>query len=119
MLTFLVTQSCGKERVINDGRAGEQNEWSEMRETIATISVDVLAIAVHDIVDAIRVILTYLDQGAPLEALQAALPEWCELRFSLDDMPDAYNGVPVLPGHARGNIIGLWSPETEQWMYVA
>ena len=34
MPTFLVTQSCGKERVINDIRAGEQNEWSEMLETM-------------------------------------------------------------------------------------
>ena len=58
MPTFLVTQGCGKERVINDGRAGEQNEWSEMLETIFTISVDFLAIAAHEILDAIRVIWT-------------------------------------------------------------
>ena len=53
MPTFLVTQGCGKERVINDGRAGEQNEWSEMLETIFTISVDFLATAAHEILDAI------------------------------------------------------------------
>ena len=55
----------------------------------------------------------------PLETLQAALPEWCTLWFPFDDIPDAYSGVPVRPDHARGNIIGLWSPESSQWMYVA
>ena len=58
MPTFLVVQGCGKERVINDARAGEQNDWSEMPETIFTISVDFIATATHTVLDRVRAIWT-------------------------------------------------------------
>jgi hypothetical protein len=97
MPTFLVTQGCGKERVINDGRAGGQNHWSEMLETIFAISVDFLAVAAFTILDQVRELWTGLDAEAALADLAAAMPAWAELSVSLDDIPDAYNGVPVWP----------------------
>ena len=119
MPTFLVTQSCGKQRVINDAKAGAQNAWSEMLETIFAISVDFIATAAYVLLDEIRAVWAEVTMDAVLADILAALPHWCSLRISLDDIPDAYNGVPVRPDQARANIIALWSPPDQCWVYVS
>ena len=46
------------------------------------------------------------------------LPEWSEVRVALDDILDAYNGVPVKPSQCRANIIALWCLSKQQRVFV-
>ena len=80
------------------------------------IDVDFIASATFTVLDEIREEWADLEPSAPLDQLKAAMPEWAEMQFALEDIPDAYNGVPVLPSHSRANISMLWSPSDSKWV---
>jgi hypothetical protein len=118
MPTFLVKQSCGKARVINDAKAGEQNSFTKMRETIFAISVDFCSIAGRAVLHAILEKWSGLDRAADVHACVNALPDWARLEIGLTDVPDAYNGTPCKPAHLPANISAVFDPECSEWKFV-
>jgi hypothetical protein len=118
MPTFLVVQSCGKLRVINDARAGCQNYFTAMWETIFIISVDWVAQATYVVLYWILWIWCNNPSQGPVEELLQALPPWAVIALGLDDIPDAYNGTPVFPRHAPANIASVYNVEERDWNFV-
>ena len=74
MSRFIVTQSCGKQRVIDDARRSGHNHATMMEETIFSISVDFIPATLKCLQQVCH------DQGNELP----------EMELSTDDLPDAY-----------------------------
>ena len=114
MPTFLVTQACGKKGVINDGARGQQNLYTRMLETIFTLNVDFITV----ILAAILTEFLGISASLAVAEILPLLPEWAALEMGLDDIPDAYNGTPVVREQAAANIAAVYCPETSEWLHV-
>lgn len=53
-----------------------------------------------------------------LEAL-LALPEWFAPLMGLEDLPDAYRGVPIHPEDQRACYVAVWHPKHKLWVFAA
>ena len=100
---FLLHQG-EKERLIDDGRRGGQNDWSAMSETIYTIGLDLVPALAHSL--AHKTMETY-----------GKLPPWFQLQLGTDDLPDAFRGCPIHPAHQRAAVVAVWDPGEESWKF--
>ena len=100
---FLLHQG-DKDRLIDDGRRGGQNDWSAMQETIFTIGLDLVpAMAYH--------------LATLAKELYGALPPWFHLQIGTDDLPDAFRGCPIHPEQQRAAVIAIWVPQDKAWRF--
>ena len=104
---FLVHQSDGKKRLIDDGKRGRHNEWSGLHETIFTIGVDLIPSVAAAVKEQLE------DSATDNEDL-----EWADLFVSTTDLPDAFRGLPVAPSDQRATVIAIWHPEKHQWVFT-
>ena len=98
---FLIEQSDGKKRVIDNARRTGHNAHTELAETIWTVSVDCIASFASMVVQ--RFQLDQLQHGDHLD--------WLSLRIGTDDLPDAYRGLPVADQHLPFSIVAIYVPE--------
>ena len=98
---FLIVQSCGKQRVIDNGRKTGHNRHTILSETISTTSVDFIA-------STARMVTQELQSTHPQPCGQI---EWLQLRIGTDDLPDAYRGLPVCEEHLRYSVVAVYIPD--------
>ena len=91
---FMVIQSDGKQRCIDNARKSGHNRHTTMFETICTTSVDFIACTTSMLLEEV-----------------GEDREWLQVRLGTDDLPDAYRGLPVHPDHQRFSIISLFHPQ--------
>ena len=94
---FLIAQSCGKQRVIDNARRTGHNRHTLLGETICTTSVDFIASVARMTAQALFADATH----APEEL------DWLQLRIGTDDLPDAYRVLPVCDDHLRFSIVAI------------
>ena len=103
---FIVRQSDGKARLIDDGKRGGQNQWATLEETIYTIGIDTVPAMIKMLID--KTAKLYDGMG---------LPEWFHLQLGTDDLPDAFRGCPINPAQQSAAVVAVWSPQKHQWMF--
>ena len=101
MPRFLITQSCGKSRAIDDARRGQHNEATDPSETIYTIDPDFIPSVLQHMVD------VHVSQGA----------HWPDMEMSTDDLPDAYKSCPVVQEHQCVCVIAVWHVTLHIWVF--
>ena len=99
---FMILQSDGKKRVIDNGRKSGHNSHTEMQETITTVSVDFIATTARMISESLG-----LDPHSP-ESPET--PLWLAMRLGTDDLPDAYRGLPVATEHLPFSTVAIFDP---------
>ena len=99
---FMITQECGKQRLIDNARKTGHNLHTELSETITTTSVDFIA-------STARMVATSLLPG---DSLPQEPPQWLSLRVGTDDLPDAYRGLPVCEEHLRFSVVAVFVPHS-------
>ena len=105
---FLITQPCGKQRVIDNARKTQHNQATMMSETIYTVHLDFIAAVAADL-------STKLGLGAP--AWESSDLDWFHLRLGTDDLPDAYRALPVEPAQQGFSVIAIFVPG-EGWRFT-
>ena len=97
---FLLQQRL-RDRLIDKAKRGTQNRFTQCPQTIFTITLDWLGVALKclEVVFAKRC----------LECTEHPFPEWYDPGISLDDLPDAFKGCPVHPADQRACIVAVWS----------
>ena len=103
---FIIQQSDGKFRVIDNCKRTLHNHHTRMRETIYTINVDFVA--------AVFQMLAGLLQARTPEGL--AQFEWLCPRLATQDLPDAYRGLPVQTSHLPYSVISVYDP-SQGWRF--
>ena len=98
---FATQERSGKYRVMDNGRAGPQNDATGVEERIHTCS----SAASAAIARRFRGLL-----GTALEGDMA-------LRSSNEDMKSAFRQLPVHPESFRFTIIAVWHPERTTWSF--
>ena len=93
MERFLVVQSDGKKRVIDNARKSGHNTVTTLFETIHTVSVDFVA-------SVAAMLSSTLDVPD--------IPSWLVLRIGTDDLPDAYRGLPVREEHLAYSVVAVY-----------
>ena len=93
MERFLIVQSDGKKRVIDNARKSGHNSVTTLFETIHTVSVDFVA--------SVAAMLA-------TQVCQPSTPEWLSLRIGTDDLPDAYRGLPVCEEHLAYSVVAIY-----------
>ena len=48
----------------------------------------------------------------------AALPRWFEPVMGVEDLPDAYRGVPLRPEDAKIAVVAFWSAKLNSWAFA-
>jgi hypothetical protein len=46
------------------------------------------------------------------------LPSWFSPTIALDDLPDAYRGVPIHPDDGRVALVAVWNGKTRDWLFA-
>ena len=105
---FLIEQSDGKKRVIDNARRTGHNAHTELAETIWTVSVDCIASFASMVVQRFK--LDQLPHGDHFD--------WLSLRIGTDDLPDAYRGLPVADQHLPFSIVAIYVPEVG-WRFIS
>ena len=105
---FLIKQSDGKKRVIDNAKKTLHNSCTSLNETISTTNIDFVANVASDILQAFQL------QSSPLDDLAL---QWLDLRVGTDDLPDAYRGLPVASHHQAASIIAVFLPG-EGWAFT-
>ena len=105
---FLISQSDGKQRLIDDGRRGDQNRWASLGETIMCIGIDF-----------IPQVASALQQRVQCHAD----PDFKDMRFehvqfSVADLPDAFRGLPVRPEDQPATVIAVYHGGQRQWRFT-
>ncbi|OLP77008.1 hypothetical protein AK812_SmicGene42982 [Symbiodinium microadriaticum] len=113
---FLVTQPCGKQRLIDDAKKGCHNQATAMTETIYTIGVDLLPVVVRNLARRVMQINGFRDTDSVDSAL-AALPSWFSPTLAVMDLPDAYRGCPVHPDQTGSTVVAVYSEEAGAWRF--
>lgn len=103
---FIIQQSDGKFRVIDNCKRTLHNHHTRMKETIYTINVDFVA--------AVFQMLAGLLQARTPEGL--AQFEWLCPRLGTEDLPDAYRGLPVQTSHLPYSVISVYDP-SQGWRF--
>eukprot|EP00434_Breviolum_minutum_P039847 symbB.v1.2.035390.t1/scaffold4753.1/size44016/3 len=93
MERFLVVQSHGKKRVIDNARKSGHNTVTTLFETIHTVSVDFVASVAAMLSNTLDV---------------PDIPSWLVLRIGTDDLPDAYRGLPVREEHLAYSVVAVY-----------
>ena len=93
MERFLVVQSDGKKRVIDNARKSGHNAVTTLFETIHTVSVDFVA--------SVAAML-----AKPWD--HQDIPEWIAIRLGTDDLPDAYRGLPVAEAQLPFSVVAVY-----------
>ena len=101
VVRFATQERSGKYRVIDNGRAGSQNDVTGAEERIHTCS----SAASAAIARRFRGLL-----GTSLQGDMA-------LRSSTEDMKSAFRQLPVHPESLRFTIITVWHPEWNTWSF--
>ena len=98
---FLITQPCGKQRVIDNARKTQHNAATTLHETIYTVHLD--------FIDSVAA-----DLSAKLNLAQPPATttgfDWLNLRLGTDDLPDAYRALPVCPQHQGFSVVAVFVP---------
>ena len=103
---FLVTQPCGKQRLIDDAKKGSHNLATSMTETIHTIGIDLLPVLVDGMARSVS-------QADP----DHVLPEWFIPTACIIDLPDAYRGCPVEPHQRCYTVAATFSLRHRAWRF--
>ena len=98
---FLVTQPCGKVRVIDNAKRSQHNDFTQMSETIFVTSLDVIPAVASSFAAAV------LQRQADSKT---DLPPWAELELGTDDLPDAYRGCPVSDRDRGASVVAVHTP---------
>jgi hypothetical protein len=116
---FLIIQADGKKRVIDNARKTLHNEATLMQETIHTVSVDFIPAATRSVIWAAlgRASVNALPATIIWNEIRHLLPDWMAVRFSTDDLPDAYRGHPVADEHLRVSVVAIWVPG-KGWRFI-
>ena len=83
---FLIKQTDGKKRVIDNAKKICHNACTSLHETISTTNIDFVANIASDILHGFH-LCSGLHDDPDLQ--------WLDLRVGTDDLPDAYRGLPV------------------------
>ena len=103
---FLVTQPCGKLRLMDDTKKGSHNQATAMKETIYTIGINRLSTMVDGLARSV------LDGD-----VHAPLPPWFIPTACVVDLPDAYRGCPVEPSQRCFTIAATFSLQHRAWRF--
>ena len=95
---FLIIQPDGKKRVIDNARKTGHNASTSLAETISTVHIDFVAAVARQTWQALE-----RAQVSP----HSSQSDWLRMRLGTDDLPDAYRGLPVAPGHQPFSIIAV------------
>ena len=87
-----------KDRLVDDAKRGGQNEMAIFKETIFTANVDFVGEAMAAFIAELTWAHSGLRKGASVSEVLNALPRWFEHALGVEDLPDAYRGVPLHPG---------------------
>ena len=115
---FLVTQPCGKQRLIDNAKKGLHNEATSVSETIYTIGIDMWPVIARGMA---RAVLQQQGSAWPDQAhvALASLPPWFLLVASVMDLPDAYRGCPVDPHQRKFAVVAVFAPQAKAWRFFA
>ncbi|OLP99622.1 hypothetical protein AK812_SmicGene17832 [Symbiodinium microadriaticum] len=102
MERFLLQQSEGKLRLVDNCRKTDHNSHAQLQETIFTVSVDFIATCVRDV---FQVVASVPDPSSDPAA-------FLQVRLGTDDLPDAYRGHPVQDSHLRFSVVSVFVPGT-------
>lgn len=95
---FIIQQSDGKMRVIDNCKRTLHNRNTRMSETIYTINVDFVA--------AVFQMLAHLLEVEVSDGFSRF--EWLCPRLGTEDLPDAYRGLPVQSEHLPYSVISVY-----------
>ena len=112
---FLLKQRM-RDRVIDDGKRGGQNQCTRGAETIYAISVDWLGECISSMTA--EVAKLHCQEEASTEEILRTLPSWFCPTMGVDDLPDAYRGCPIRREDQPGCIIALWHPDRNRWVFA-
>ena len=59
-----------------------------------------------------------VDPQSDAATVLQALPEWFDPVFGLDDLPDAYRGVPIHEEDGNVAIVAVWDPRFNTWRFA-
>ena len=105
---FLLQQRL-RDRLIDDAKRGKQNRFTQCPETMFTITLDWLGVA-------LECLETVFAERCP--GHEHPFPEWYDPGISLDDLPDAFKGCPVHPADQRACIVAVWSELSGKWLFA-
>ena len=106
---FLLQQRL-RDRLIDNAKTGKQNRFTQCPETIFSITLDWLGIALKCL-EAV-----FVERCS--ECNEHSFPEWYDPGISLDDLPDAFKGCPVHPADQRACIVAVWSELSGKWLFA-
>ena len=106
---FLLQQRL-RDRLIDNAKTGKQNRFTQCPETIFTITLDWLGVA-------LKCVEVVFAERCP-ECTAHPFPEWYDPGISLDDLPVAIKGCPVHPADQRACIVAVWSEPSGKWLVV-
>ena len=55
---------------------------------------------------------------ADKDTVVAGLPNWFAPVIAVDDLPDAYRGVPLRQDDSRAAIVAVWDPKMHVWLFA-
>ena len=59
-----------------------------------------------------------VSRRADKDTIVAGLPSWFVPVIAVDDLPDAYRGVPLRQDDSRAAIVAVWDPSMHAWMFA-
>lgn len=98
---FLITQPCGKQRVIDNAKKTQHNRATTMSETIYTVHLDFIASVAANLTAKL---------GLTAPPMDTPGLDWLHLRLGTDDLPDAYRALPVAPSQQGYSVISIFVP---------
>ena len=104
---FIIHQKL-RDRVIDNAKKGRQNSAASFKETIFTASVDFFGEVLAAWIAEVAWELEGVSSKEEIQKILDALPEWFRPIFGLDDMPDAYKGVPLHPDDSNVAVVAVW-----------
>ena len=99
-----------RDRLIENAHTGKQSRFTQCPETIFTITLDWLGVA-------LKCLEAVFAKRCP-ECTEHPFPEWYDPGISLDDLPDAFKGCPVHPADQRACIVVVWSELSGKWLFA-
>ena len=99
---FVITQSSGKKRCIDDALTGRQSEFSADGNQLQFCSATQSCLHIQALAQAMRA-----------EGLEP--PDWpCEVHTSGEDLPHAYRKIPMKPEHSWACVVAYHDPVRQQ-----
>ena len=114
---FIIHQKL-RDRVIDNAKKGKQNSAASFKETIFTASVDFFGEVLAAWIAEVAWELQGVSSKEEAQKVLDALPEWFRPIFGLDDMPDAYRGVPLHPDDSNVAIVAVWDEAIKAWKFA-